>query len=80
MRYPTVEEVLETHKQMIDVIGGSHGIRDYGAVESAVAQPALTFGARTCTLDCRRKQRRSASRSSAITRSLMVTSAWAMRP
>ncbi len=44
MRYPTVPEVLELHRRLILVSGGSHGLRDRGALESSVAQPQQTFG------------------------------------
>ena len=44
MRYLTLEEVLESHKRVIAESGGSSGVRDLGAVESAVAQPVMTFG------------------------------------
>jgi len=43
MRYLTVNEVLEIHRQVLQQSGGSNGIRDSGAVESAVAQPLMTF-------------------------------------
>jgi death-on-curing protein len=44
MRYLTAEEVLELHRMAIERSGGSYGIRDLGALESAVAQPQMTFG------------------------------------
>jgi death-on-curing protein len=44
VRYPTVPEVLELHRRLILVSGGSHGLRDRGALESSVAQPQQTFG------------------------------------
>lgn len=44
MRYLTVEEVLELHRRVIKVSGGSTGVRDLGAIESAVAQPRMSFG------------------------------------
>lgn len=40
----TLEEVLEIHEQQIEIYGGSHGLRDQGALESAVATPQATFG------------------------------------
>lgn len=40
----TLDEVLEIHQQQIDLYGGSHGLRDPGALESAVATPQCTFG------------------------------------
>ena len=44
MRYLDVEDVEILHAEVIDKIGGSHGIRDRGALESAVAQPEMSFG------------------------------------
>jgi death on curing protein len=44
MRYPDVVDVEILHAEVIDRIGGSHGIRDRGALESAVAQPQMAFG------------------------------------
>jgi death-on-curing protein len=44
MRYLNASEILEAHRQIIEATGGSHGCRDLGAVESAVAQPHMTFG------------------------------------
>lgn len=43
MRYLTVGEVLEIYSQVIKQSGGGVGIRDLGALESAVAQPRMTF-------------------------------------
>ena len=37
MRYLTLEEVLELYRRIIEQSGGSLGIRDAGALESAVA-------------------------------------------
>lgn len=39
-----VDEVVAIHARSIDKYGGSHGIRDYGLVESAVLAPQQTFG------------------------------------
>ena len=44
MRYLTVDEVLALHRRLIEQSGGSHGVRDLAAVQSAVAQPRQTFG------------------------------------
>ena len=44
MRYIDVEDVEILHAELIDRIGGSHGIRDRGALESAVSQPEMSFG------------------------------------
>ncbi len=43
MRYPSLPEILELHQALIASSGGSPGIRDIGALESAVNQPRLTF-------------------------------------
>ena len=44
MRFLTLPEVLEIHRQVIAQTGGAPGIRDLGALESAGAQPRQTFG------------------------------------
>jgi death on curing protein len=44
MRYLTLLEVLELHRQIMEQSGGGLGIRDLGLLESAVAQPLMTFG------------------------------------
>ncbi len=44
MRYLSLGEVTELHRRVIEAFGGSHGIRDLGALESAIAQPRMTFG------------------------------------
>jgi len=43
MRYLSLLEILELHEAVIASSGGSRGIRDIGALESAVNQPRLTF-------------------------------------
>jgi death on curing protein len=43
MRYLTIAEILETYRRVMDQTGGLVGIRDLGALESAVAQPYMTF-------------------------------------
>ncbi len=40
----SLEEVLELHTDQIRLFGGTPGIRDRGALESAIAVPAATFG------------------------------------
>jgi death on curing protein len=37
--YPSVEEVVAVHAKLIGTFGGSLGIRDRGALESALARP-----------------------------------------
>ncbi len=44
MRYLSIAEVLELQRMLIEQTGGSHGLRDLGALESALAQPRMTFG------------------------------------
>ena len=44
MRYVTLGEVVELHRRLLQTTGGTPGIRDFGALESAVAQPKATFG------------------------------------
>ena len=39
----TLDEVLEIHEQQIERYGGSQGVRDAGAPESALAMPQATF-------------------------------------
>ena len=43
MRYLTLNEVLALHRRIIEQPGGAGGIRDVGALESALAQPRMTF-------------------------------------
>jgi len=43
MRYLTGEQVLFLHARLIEETGGSHGIRDVGLLQSAVARPQATF-------------------------------------
>jgi death-on-curing protein len=43
-RYLTLEEVLELHRLALEQSGGLDGIRDFGGLESALAQPQMTFG------------------------------------
>ncbi len=44
MRYLNLAEVVEVHRRLLQVTGGAPGIRDFGALESAIAQPKATFG------------------------------------
>ncbi len=43
MRYLTLIEVLELHRRIIKQSGGPLGVRDFGLLESAIAQPRMTF-------------------------------------
>jgi death-on-curing protein len=40
----TLDDIIESHLHQIDTYGGSHGIRDVGLLESAIAQPEASFG------------------------------------
>ena len=43
MRYLSLSEALKIHRRIIESSGGTAGIRDLGAIESALAQPRVTF-------------------------------------
>lgn len=43
MRYLTLAEVLALHRLLVEQTGGSTAVRDLGALESAIAQPRMTF-------------------------------------
>jgi death-on-curing protein len=43
MNYLTPEQVLFIHSRLAAETGGSHGVRDLGLLESAVARPPATF-------------------------------------
>ena len=40
----SIEDVLDLHEKSINDYGGSHGIREKGLLESAIARPFQTFG------------------------------------
>lgn len=40
----TLEQVLAIHDDQIERYGGSHGIRDLGLLEAAIARPQSSFG------------------------------------
>jgi death-on-curing protein len=44
MRYLSIAEILDLHRRLIEESGGSAGLRDRGGLQSAVAQPRVTFG------------------------------------
>ena len=44
MRYLTLTEILELYRRIIEQSGGAFGIANLGALESALAQPRMTFG------------------------------------
>jgi death-on-curing protein len=43
VNYLSAEQVLFIHARIVSEIGGSHGIRDLGLLESAVARPQASF-------------------------------------
>ena len=43
MRYLKLNEVLDIHRHILEQSGGLAGIRDFGGLESALAQPKMTF-------------------------------------
>lgn len=43
MKYLTVKDILLLHELQIEKFGGSHGLRDLGLLESAVARPESSF-------------------------------------
>ena len=45
MRYLTLEQVMDLHRLVTAQSGGGTGLRDLNALESAIAQPAMTFDA-----------------------------------
>lgn len=44
MRYVTLAELLALHAMVLQQSGGALGVRDLGGLESAAAQPRMTFG------------------------------------
>lgn len=44
MRYLTLNETLDLHRRIIAQSGGAPGILNLSALESALAQPQMTFG------------------------------------
>jgi len=44
VRYLGLAEVLSLHQQILEETGGADGVRDLGALESALAQPKLSAG------------------------------------
>ncbi len=41
--YPSVEEALVAHERLLQVFGGAPGLRDRGALESALARPRTGY-------------------------------------
>ena len=46
MRYLALAEVVDLHRRLLETTGGAAGIRDLGALESALAQPKMTLAGR----------------------------------
>jgi death-on-curing protein len=44
MRYLTLREVVALHRAILEATGGASGVRDLGALESALAQPRASVG------------------------------------
>jgi death-on-curing protein len=44
MRFVTLDEAIELHRLLLEQSGGCDGIRDLGMLESALAQPQVSFG------------------------------------
>ncbi len=44
MKYLSPEDVLFMHSAAIDETGGSHGVRDLGLLQAALARPRQSFG------------------------------------
>ncbi len=44
MRFLTLGEVLALHRRILAESGGTSGVRDLGAIASAVSQPKVTVG------------------------------------
>lgn len=43
IQYLTLEVVVATHDEMIELYGGSFGIRDMGLIQAAIARPQASF-------------------------------------
>lgn len=44
MKYLYPKQIIYLHQQIIELSGGTHGLRDEGLLESAVYRPQATFG------------------------------------
>jgi death-on-curing protein len=44
IRFISLDEVLKLHELLLQQSGGQAGLRDLGMLESAIAQPEMTFG------------------------------------
>ncbi len=43
MKYISADEILAIHEEMINIFGGSHGIRDFNLLYSAIYRPQASF-------------------------------------
>jgi death-on-curing protein len=43
-KFLTLAQVFEIHRMQLQLFGGQDGVRDQGALESAIAQPEVGFG------------------------------------
>jgi len=43
MSFLEKDQVLRLHRQLVEAFGGSHGVRDDGLLDSALAMPYMTF-------------------------------------
>jgi death-on-curing protein len=41
--FPSLQEIQEIHRDLIEQFGGVHGLRDIGALESALMRPQLGY-------------------------------------
>ena len=55
MNYLTPQQILFIHYRLIETTGGSHGVRDLGALQAAAARPQATFGEEELYPDLRAK-------------------------
>jgi death-on-curing protein len=53
--YLTPGRILFIHSRLIDVTGGTHGVRDLGLLQSAAARPRAMFGGKSLYRDIFRK-------------------------
>jgi hypothetical protein len=75
IRYLTLEDVLELHRLALEQSGGLAGVQELGRLESAVAQPQMTFGGQELYPSLAEKAARWRSHWCAITHSWTETSA-----
>ena len=61
MTYLYPRQIFYLHKRIINITGGSHGVRDKGMLESAVYRPQATFGGQDLYPDLFMKVKRPAS-------------------